>query len=67
MHAARRFLYTRALLSTDGPGLNYVRRQIQKRRVEVQEGRLGIYYDESCVAQEVGGGTCLRHLVRVSG
>ncbi|PNH10844.1 putative hydrolase YugF [Tetrabaena socialis] len=48
-----RFAWTRALLSSDGPGLNYVRRQVLKRRAEVEAGRLGIYADEREVPQEV--------------
>lgn len=50
-----RFAWTRALIATDGPGLNYVRRQVLKRGAEVRQGRLGIYHDEQerGVPQEV--------------
>lgn len=41
-----RFAATRVLLSTDAPGLNFVRRQIGKRQEEVKRGAMGIYYDE---------------------
>ncbi|EFJ44496.1 hypothetical protein VOLCADRAFT_95177 [Volvox carteri f. nagariensis] len=47
-----RFAWTRALLSADGPGLNYVRRQVLKRKAELEEGRLGVYLDEREVPQE---------------
>jgi len=50
-----RFAATRALLATDGPGLWYVRRQIEKRREEVRAGRLGIYADEDEVRCCLGG------------
>ncbi|GIL93451.1 hypothetical protein Vretifemale_20850 [Volvox reticuliferus] len=48
-----RFAWTRSLLSVDGPGLHYVRRQVMKRKAEVEAGRLGLYADEREVPQEV--------------
>ncbi|KXZ49666.1 hypothetical protein GPECTOR_20g523 [Gonium pectorale] len=48
-----RFAWTRSLLSADGPGLNYVRRQVLRRVSEVEAGRLGVYSDEREVPQEV--------------
>ncbi|KAK9829636.1 hypothetical protein WJX72_006997 [[Myrmecia] bisecta] len=38
-------VYTRALLQTDGPGLHFVRRSIQKRSEEVRQGKLNMYHD----------------------
>jgi pimeloyl-ACP methyl ester carboxylesterase len=51
-----RLAATRALLSAEGPGLNYVRRLVLKRRDELLAGRMGIYYDESLLDQEGGWG-----------
>ncbi len=53
-----RLAATRALLASEGPGLNYVRRLIYKRRDEVVSGRLGIYYDEENVDPQVGCCCC---------
>ncbi|KAG2438239.1 hypothetical protein HYH02_010940 [Chlamydomonas schloesseri] len=54
-----RFAWTRALIAGDATGVNYVRRQVLKRRSEVAQGRLGIYSDESDVPQEVIDGFLL--------
>ena len=34
-----------ALMQTDGPGLQFVRRQLRERREEVRKGNLGIYHE----------------------
>jgi hypothetical protein len=48
-----RLAVTRAVLASEGPGINYVRRLIYKRRDEVLQGNLGIYYDETSVDPQV--------------
>lgn len=46
------FLYTRALLNSDGPGLQYVRRQIRQRAEEVRNGgKLGVFADEEIATE----------------
>ncbi|KAJ9531247.1 hypothetical protein QJQ45_006685 [Haematococcus lacustris] len=47
-----RLALTRAIIATDGPGLNYVRQQIYKRAEEVRQGKLGVYYDDTSFARE---------------
>ncbi|KAK9793711.1 hypothetical protein WJX73_004354 [Symbiochloris irregularis] len=47
-------LWTRALLNTDGPGLQYVRRQIRQRAAEIREGgNLGVFADEETSTQDL--------------
>lgn len=51
-----RFAAIRTILAQDGPGLQYIRRQIKRREEEVRAGRLGIYADESKhITEEVRG------------
>ncbi|KAJ9531124.1 hypothetical protein QJQ45_000922 [Haematococcus lacustris] len=47
-----RLALTRAIIATDGPGLNYVRQQIYKRAEEVRQGKLGVYYDDTSFARD---------------
>ncbi|KAG2487620.1 hypothetical protein HYH03_013759 [Edaphochlamys debaryana] len=54
-----RFAWVRALLGADGPGTQYIRRQIRRRRAEVEAGRLGVYADESNLPREVIEGNLL--------
>ncbi|MEW5298829.1 MAG: hypothetical protein WDW36_001908 [Sanguina aurantia] len=48
-----RFGLTRAIIGSDGPGLNYIRRQVMARREAVLTGKLGVYYDEKTITPEV--------------
>lgn len=44
--------YARLGTQTDGPGLQFVRRQLRERREEVRKGKLGIYHESE--ATQVG-------------
>ncbi|KAK9819034.1 hypothetical protein WJX74_008137 [Apatococcus lobatus] len=52
-----RRLWTLALLQTDGPGLQYVRRQLLERREEVRRGKLGIYHEGEATQDIIEGYT----------
>ncbi|GAQ78779.1 hypothetical protein KFL_000180610 [Klebsormidium nitens] len=51
LYAQLRLLYTRALLSTPGVGLNYIRQMYRKRRAEVNKGAM-TYADADKVTNE---------------